>query len=168
VIRPIRPDDKAALERGFEQLSPASRYRRFLSPMNALTPRLLRYLTEVDHHSHEAIVAESAEKHEPIGVARYVRLSDFTPSPLFPFAIAATNAPAGVQSPPTTSTGPVSIAPILDNYVLDATLTLPVTDYVLRLARGLAAAKHGREAAQIRSRLCIDNRPARLAGPRQR
>ncbi|HXD57552.1 MAG TPA: GNAT family N-acetyltransferase [Thermoleophilaceae bacterium] len=76
VIRPIRPDDKAALERGFEQLSPASRYRRFLSPMNALTPRLLRYLTEVDHHSHEAIVAESAEKHEPIGVARYVRLSD--------------------------------------------------------------------------------------------
>jgi len=75
-LRPIRPDDKAALARGFEQLSPESRYRRFLTPMNALSARLLRYLTEVDHHSHEAIVAESAKKHEPIGVARYVRLED--------------------------------------------------------------------------------------------
>ena len=38
--------------------------------------------------------------------ARYVRLSDFTPSPLFPFAIAATGAPTGTVSPPTVSTGP--------------------------------------------------------------
>lgn len=80
--------------------------------------------------------------------ARYTRVSDFTPPPLFPFAIAATDAPAGTVSPPTVSTGPVSIAPILDNYALDATLTLPVTDYVLRLARGLEAAKHGRDAAE--------------------
>jgi len=94
--------------------------------------------------------------------ARYVRLSDFTPSPLFPFAIAATTAPAGTVSPPIVSTGPVSIAPILNNYALDATLTLPVSDYVLRLARGLQAAKHGREAAEWES-VVADSR-ARLAG----
>lgn len=94
--------------------------------------------------------------------ARYVRLSDFTPSPLFPFAIASTNAPAGVPSPPTASTGPVSVAPVLDNYVLDATLALPITDYVLRLARGLEAARHGREAAEWET-VVVDSR-ARLAG----
>ena len=94
--------------------------------------------------------------------ARYVRLSDFTPSPLFPFAIAATGAPTGTVSPPTVSTGPVSIAPILDSYALDATLTLPVSDYVLRLARGLQAAKHGRDAAEWDSVVAAAR--ARLAG----
>jgi outer membrane protein len=79
--------------------------------------------------------------------ARYVRLSDLTPPALFPFSIAATNAPAGTVSPATTSTGPVSIAPVLDNYALEATLLLPLTDYVLRLARGLEAARHGSKAA---------------------
>jgi outer membrane protein TolC len=94
--------------------------------------------------------------------ARYTRVSDFTPSPLFPFAIAATNAPAETASPPTASTGPVSIAPVLDHYALDARLILPVTDYVLRLARGLDAAKHGREAAEWETAVA-DSR-ARLAG----
>ncbi|TMF22138.1 MAG: TolC family protein [Chloroflexi bacterium] len=94
--------------------------------------------------------------------ARYVRLSDFTPSPLFPFAIAATGAPTGTVSPPTVSTGPVSIAPILDSYALDATLTLPVSDYVLRLARGLQAAKHGRDAVEWDSVVAAAR--ARLAG----
>ena len=94
--------------------------------------------------------------------ARYTRLSDLTPSPLFPFGIAATDAPAGTVSPPTASTGPVSIAPVLDNYALDATLILPLTDYVLRLARGLEAAKHGRDAAGWET-VVADSR-ARLAG----
>src|SRR6185312_2080712 len=80
--------------------------------------------------------------------ATYTRLSDFTPSPLFPFSLAATDAPAGTASPPSVSTGPVSIAPILDIYALDATLTVPITDYFLRLPRGLEAAKRGREAAE--------------------
>jgi RimJ/RimL family protein N-acetyltransferase len=73
LIRPIRPEDKEALLRGFERLSPESRYRRFLTPMTTLSPAFLRYLTEVDHHAHEALVAESREG-EPVGVARYVRL----------------------------------------------------------------------------------------------
>lgn len=93
---------------------------------------------------------------------RYTRLSDFTPSPLFPFAIAATNAPAGTASPQTVSTGPVSISPILDSYALDATLLLPVTDYVLRLARNLEAAKHGRDAAEWET--VVTDSLARLAG----
>jgi RimJ/RimL family protein N-acetyltransferase len=74
-IRPIRASDKAALLRGFERLSPESRYKRFLTPMTTLDSKLLRYLTEVDHHNHEALVAEAAGG-EPVGVARYISLRD--------------------------------------------------------------------------------------------
>jgi GNAT superfamily N-acetyltransferase len=71
-LRPIRPSDKRALAEGFAQLSGESRYKRFLAPVNELRKTDLEYLTEVDHHDHEAIVAESLDG-EPLGVARYVR-----------------------------------------------------------------------------------------------
>ncbi|MGZ4260268.1 MAG: N-acetyltransferase family protein [Solirubrobacteraceae bacterium] len=72
-IRPIEPDDKDALARGFDRLSERSRYRRFLSPRGPLTQAELRYFTEVDHHDHEALVAVDPEAGEGVGVARFVR-----------------------------------------------------------------------------------------------
>ncbi|MCA1726932.1 MAG: GNAT family N-acetyltransferase [Actinobacteria bacterium] len=75
LIRPITSDDKALLLGGFERLSEQSRYRRFLTPMPKLTDAQLRYLTEVDHDSHDAIVAIDADRPwDGYGVARYVRL----------------------------------------------------------------------------------------------
>jgi RimJ/RimL family protein N-acetyltransferase len=74
-IRPIEPDDKDAIVRGFEKLSPTSRYRRFFSPLQRLSRRDLVYLTEVDHHDHEALIAHDSDG-EPLGVARYVRGAD--------------------------------------------------------------------------------------------
>jgi RimJ/RimL family protein N-acetyltransferase len=74
-IRPVAPDDKAAIVSGFEKLSPESRYRRFFSPLHRLSDRDLAYLTEVDHRDHEALIAHS-ELGEPLGVARYVRGND--------------------------------------------------------------------------------------------
>jgi GNAT superfamily N-acetyltransferase len=74
-IRPIEPDDKGAIVSGFEKLSPESRYRRFFSPLVRLSDRDLAYLTEVDHHDHEALIAHS-ELGEPLGVARFVRGTD--------------------------------------------------------------------------------------------
>ena len=59
LIRPIRADDKAALEEGLERLSTESRYKRFFSPVPRFTAAQLRYLTEIDHHDHEALVALS-------------------------------------------------------------------------------------------------------------
>jgi GNAT superfamily N-acetyltransferase len=75
-IRPIEPGDKRAILEGFEQLSDESRYRRFLTPTPRLTESQLRYLTEVDHESHEAVIAFAEETGEPLGVARYVRFPD--------------------------------------------------------------------------------------------
>ncbi len=71
-VRPIRPQDAAALRAGFERLSQQSRYRRFLSPMTELSEPMLRYLTEVDHHDHEALIATGADG-TIVGVARSVR-----------------------------------------------------------------------------------------------
>ena len=74
-VRPIAPGDKDLLRRGFERLSPRSRYRRFLSPMPELSARALRYLTEVDHRDHEALVAVDRDG-ACVGVARFVRSED--------------------------------------------------------------------------------------------
>jgi len=74
-VRPIGPEDAARLLAGFERLSEVSRYRRFLSPMQELSEPMLRYLTEVDHHDHEALVAVSADG-TLVGVARSVRSPD--------------------------------------------------------------------------------------------
>jgi GNAT superfamily N-acetyltransferase len=74
-IRPVVPTDKQRFLDGFALLSPASRYRRFLAPVDELTADMLRHLTEVDYRDHFAYVALLADRPgEPgIGVARYVR-----------------------------------------------------------------------------------------------
>jgi RimJ/RimL family protein N-acetyltransferase len=71
--RAIVPGDRQALARFFHQLSPQSRYRRFLSIKSELTPRELEWLTEVDHVTHEALVAVDVRDGEIVGVCRYVR-----------------------------------------------------------------------------------------------
>jgi GNAT superfamily N-acetyltransferase len=72
LIRPIAPHDAPELLRGLEHLSPRSRYRRFLG-----TPRIgpaeLAYLTDVDHHDHEALGAADPASGHGVGVARYIR-----------------------------------------------------------------------------------------------
>jgi hypothetical protein len=72
-LRQIHDSDKDLLQRGFERLGGESRYRRFLTPTAQLSEAEVRYLTEVDHHDHEAIVALDEVSGEGIGVARYVR-----------------------------------------------------------------------------------------------
>ncbi len=71
-VRPISPQDAGALRASFERLSQESRYRRFLSPMTELGGPMLRYLTEIDHHDHEALIATGADG-TIVGVARSVR-----------------------------------------------------------------------------------------------
>ena len=56
-LRQIRSSDGELLRRGLARLSDSSRYRRFLTPRRDLTEQMVSYLTAVDHHDHEAIVA---------------------------------------------------------------------------------------------------------------
>ena len=76
-VRPIRPDDKALLARGWSLLSRESQQRRFLGAKPRLTHSDLRYLTEVDGESHVALVAVLADRPSHlVGVGRFVRLKD--------------------------------------------------------------------------------------------
>ncbi len=76
-LRLMRPSDKELLRAGFEQLSPDSRYARFMAPKARLTDRELRYLTEVDGVDHFAMGAARRHlmsKDEGVGSARFVRI----------------------------------------------------------------------------------------------
>ena len=77
-LRPIRPEDAPLLRRGFDELSPESRYRRFFGGVQHLNDTLVRYLTEVDGEHHVAIVAtvESPDlkTERGVGIARFVRV----------------------------------------------------------------------------------------------
>jgi len=73
VIRPIEAGDKADLVAAVQQSTSEAVYRRFLSPHGRLSTAELRYLTEVDHHDHEALLAIDPESGRSVGVARYIR-----------------------------------------------------------------------------------------------
>jgi RimJ/RimL family protein N-acetyltransferase len=74
VVRPIRAEDKEALTAAFERLSEQSRYQRFMTPIAELSESQLRYLTEVDHTDHEALIVLDAVTGDGVGVGRFVRL----------------------------------------------------------------------------------------------
>jgi len=73
LIRQVRGSDAPLLADGFARLSTRSRQMRFLSPKHSLSAAELRFLTEVDHHDHEAIGALSPADGRGVGIARYIR-----------------------------------------------------------------------------------------------
>jgi ribosomal protein S18 acetylase RimI-like enzyme len=76
LVRPLEPDDAPELAAAIERLSPESRYRRFLSPIPRLPASHLRSLTDVDHHTREALVAFDPSSRRGLGVARWGLLAD--------------------------------------------------------------------------------------------
>jgi ribosomal protein S18 acetylase RimI-like enzyme len=72
-LRPQRRDDRDLVAGFFAALTPASRYRRFLQPLERLPEGMLRHLLAVDGCRHTAMVAMVDQ--ECVGIARYVALS---------------------------------------------------------------------------------------------
>jgi protein lysine acetyltransferase len=72
LIRPIEPEDASPLEASLEHLSAMSRYRRFRAPVQRYSAGELKWLTEVDHDRHEALVALDPSAASIVGVVRYV------------------------------------------------------------------------------------------------
>lgn len=74
LVRPLLPDDRAELAARYEQLSPASRRRRFFGTPDRLSEHVLDYLTNLDYRTHFAWAAFAID--EPgtpgIAVARYI------------------------------------------------------------------------------------------------
>lgn len=80
VWRPLRGDDASRLETGFRQLSPESRYRRFLTYRISLSPSELKYFTHCDGANHLALGAFLADSRggelDLVAVGRYGRDTD--------------------------------------------------------------------------------------------
>jgi RimJ/RimL family protein N-acetyltransferase len=73
LIGQVRRADALLLADGFRRLSARSRRMRFLTGKDELSAAELRYLTDLDHHDHEALGAVSHADGRGVGVARYVR-----------------------------------------------------------------------------------------------
>ena len=73
LIRQVQPADVPLLADGFAQLSDRSRRMRFLARKDQLSAAELRYLTDIDHHDHEALGAVDQANGRGVGVARYIR-----------------------------------------------------------------------------------------------
>ena len=76
LIRQVKSTDAPLLADGFGRLSAASRQMRFLGVKKELSAAELRYLTDVDHHDHEALAAVDRAGGHGVGIARYVRDAD--------------------------------------------------------------------------------------------
>jgi GNAT superfamily N-acetyltransferase len=72
-IRRLRRSDSGLLLEGFRRLTPESRYRRFLAPTPELSEKTIRYLLDIDHRDHEALIALDEPLGGAVGIARYVR-----------------------------------------------------------------------------------------------
>jgi acetyltransferase len=75
-LRALRPVDRDIYERAVVDLSPRSRYLRFLSPIDRPSERVLDQMTRVDGHDHVAFIALLPEEATGVGVVRYVRVAD--------------------------------------------------------------------------------------------
>jgi acetyltransferase len=86
-IRPIHPDDAQMLQDLVQNLSPQSRYYRFVSSMTELPPSMLSRLTLIDYDREMALVAIHRERkagdngvivetERVVGVSRYITNPD--------------------------------------------------------------------------------------------
>jgi GNAT superfamily N-acetyltransferase len=76
LIREVHSGDAPLLADGFARLSYESRQLRFLSSKPNLSAAELRYLTEIEHHNHEALGALNPADGRGLGIARYIRNPD--------------------------------------------------------------------------------------------
>ncbi|MDB5894512.1 MAG: family N-acetyltransferase [Rhodoferax sp.] len=88
-VRPVHPNDATMLQQFVRELSPESRYFRFVSSMHELPPSLLSRFTLIDYDREMALVAvvrerlvgadgETADTSRIVGVSRYITNPDRT------------------------------------------------------------------------------------------
>ena len=84
-------------------------------------------------------------------VARYTRLSNFTPPSLSGNgSLVGTSAPPGTLNPtPTIAAAGFSFPLVLDNYLTQAAIAIPISDYFLRIGKAYSASTHSEEAARF-------------------
>lgn len=79
-ILPLLPSDRQALIAEFETLTPETRRRRFLAPVQHLSDAMLEHLVDdvdgIDHVALVLCVETSPDVYDPVALARIVRYED--------------------------------------------------------------------------------------------
>jgi acetyltransferase len=78
VMRPIRPEDAEIEDEFVRNLSPESKYFRFMRALQELTPEMLVRFTQIDYNREMAFIAttEVEGKEKEVAVGRYVTNPD--------------------------------------------------------------------------------------------
>jgi outer membrane protein TolC len=79
---------------------------------------------------------------------RYTRLSEFTPPSLGSGSLVVTTAPAGTPNPPAFAGGSLAFPLVFNQWLAQATVNVPISDYFLRLNQQYTATTHQEEAAR--------------------
>lgn len=89
-VRPVHPDDAAAIGEFFSSLSPHARQRRFHAGVRGLSPSLLERFTHPDWYNEVALIAVVVEQGREIciGEARYAMSDGPADSREFALAVA--------------------------------------------------------------------------------
>jgi RimJ/RimL family protein N-acetyltransferase len=74
-VRQLERKDRRGLAAAAERLSSETMYLRFASPKTRMTERELDLLTDIDHHSREALIAVDPGTRRGVAVARYMQLA---------------------------------------------------------------------------------------------
>lgn len=83
-------------------------------------------------------------------LGRYTRLSEFTPPSISGGgAIVGTPQPAGTLNPTPTQAVSFSFPLVFDNYLLQATIAIPISDYFLRIGKAYTASTLSEDAARF-------------------
>jgi outer membrane protein TolC len=80
--------------------------------------------------------------------ARYSRLSPFTPPSLGAGVLVVTQAPTGTPNPPSFAGGSLTFPLIFDQWLTQATIAIPISDYFLRINQAYTASTKQEEAAR--------------------
>jgi outer membrane protein TolC len=80
--------------------------------------------------------------------ASYTRLSEFKPPSLGSGSLVVTTAPSGTPNPPTIAGGSFTFPLIFNQWLTQATILIPISDYFLKINQGYTAATKQEEAAR--------------------
>ena len=79
LIAQLGPADRERYLTGMQRAGPEALYKRFMTPVSRLTESQFRYLLEIDHRDHEALMVVDEDSGEAVAVGRFVRLTPASP-----------------------------------------------------------------------------------------
>jgi RimJ/RimL family protein N-acetyltransferase len=162
-VRPVDSADAPLFSAMYEELSPESRRRRFVVAPASLTDEDLRYLTDIDHRRHDALIAVDPDTGDMVGEARYVLMRDEPGAAEVAALVAEGWRGRGLATALLTELSERARQHGLDRYVA---LVSPDNHVVLEALERLGARHTGMDADQLELEIEIpaEGLPARMQG----